>query len=62
MKSDSGFINIEAFKKQKEEVQETFSIEKTQEKGSNWNLQILEDDAPDQVLIKTKNSRGASTE
>jgi len=60
MKSDSGFTNSEAFKEQKEEVQATFNIDKSQEKGNNNNVQILEDDAPVQVLIKSKNSRGTS--
>ena len=60
MKSDSGFTNSEAFKEQKEEVQATFNIDKSQEKGNNNNVQILEDDAPIQVLIKSKNSRGTS--
>jgi len=60
MKSDSSFTNSQAFKEQKEEVQATFNIDKGQEKVNNINVQILEDDAPVQVLIKTKNSRGAS--
>ena len=60
MKSDSGFTNSEDFKEQKEEVQATFDIDKTQEKSINNNAHVLEDDPPAQVLIKTKNLRGAS--
>merc|ERR1712194_985912 len=53
-------MGSEAFKEQKEEVQATFNIDKSEEKGNNNNVQILEDDAPVQVLIKSKNSRGTS--